>query len=172
MGQEKGRLIVKITNTGNGQKIVYTESIPWIIKLQLHTMSITTHTINLDHESLPLKPELILYRPSKDRVRPSVLELILTVPTKSTVVLQIEHEYAFLKTSEHLPDANYGFEIGSSILKFNSTMIYTSSELVRLPTPDFSMPYNVITLSCTVMALYFGGVFNILMRKWMPIKLE
>ena len=28
--------------------------------------------------------------------------------------------------------------------------LYTESLLVNLPTPDFSMPYNVICLACTV----------------------
>jgi phosphatidylinositol glycan class T len=34
------------------------------------------------------------------------------------------------------------------------------SAVVNLPTPDFSMPYNVITLTCTVVALFFGSAFN------------
>jgi hypothetical protein len=32
---------------------------------------------------------------------------------------------------------------------------------VNLPTPDFSMPYNVICLACTVVALAFGPLHNI-----------
>ena len=44
--------------------------------------------------------------------------------------------------------------------------IYTSSLLVNLPTPDFSMPYNVITLTGTVLALFFGGVYNMMMRSF------
>ena len=39
---------------------------------------------------------------------------------------------------------------------------YTESLLIRLPTPDFSMPYNVITLTCTVLALFFGSAFNLM----------
>ena len=39
--------------------------------------------------------------------------------------------------------------------------IYTESLLVNLPTPDFSMPYNVICLACTVVALAFGPLHNI-----------
>eukprot|EP00727_Mastigamoeba_balamuthi_P003919 m51a1_g13524 putative C-tail anchored protein, putative gpi16 subunit gpi transamidase component (477) ;mRNA; f:212-1880 len=38
--------------------------------------------------------------------------------------------------------------------------IYTEGLLVSLPTPDFSMPYNVITLTCTAMSLFFGGVIR------------
>merc|ERR1719278_782395 len=39
--------------------------------------------------------------------------------------------------------------------------LYTESLLVNLPTPDFSMPYNVICLACTVVALAFGPLVNI-----------
>merc|ERR1712013_219924 len=39
--------------------------------------------------------------------------------------------------------------------------IFTEILLVSLPTPDFSMPYNVICLACTVAALAFGPIHNI-----------
>lgn len=34
-----------------------------------------------------------------------------------------------------------------------------------LTTPDFSMPYNVITFTCTVLALYFGSLLNVIRRR-------
>lgn len=37
----------------------------------------------------------------------------------------------------------------------------TNGAMVSLPTPDFSMPYNVICLACTVVALAFGPLNNI-----------
>lgn len=42
---------------------------------------------------------------------------------------------------------------------------YTEVLLVPLTTPDFSMPYNVITFTCTVLALYFGSMVNVLRRQ-------
>lgn len=42
---------------------------------------------------------------------------------------------------------------------------YTEVLLVPLTTPDFSMPYNVITFTCTVLALYFGSLLNVLRRR-------
>lgn len=42
---------------------------------------------------------------------------------------------------------------------------YTEVLLVPLTTPDFSMPYNVITITCTVFALYFGSLLNALRRR-------
>ncbi|KAF9921164.1 hypothetical protein FBU30_008850 [Linnemannia zychae] len=48
--------------------------------------------------------------------------------------------------------------------------IYTDTLLVSLPTPDFSMPYNVITMTCTVISLFFGSIFNLLMRSFEVVK--
>jgi hypothetical protein len=42
---------------------------------------------------------------------------------------------------------------------------YTEVLLVPLTTPDFSMPYNVITITCTVFALYFGSLLNVLRQR-------
>lgn len=44
-------------------------------------------------------------------------------------------------------------------------LCYTEVLLVPLTTPDFSMPYNVITITCTVFALYFGTLLNVLRRR-------
>ena len=38
--------------------------------------------------------------------------------------------------------------------------------LVNLPAPDFSMPYNVICLTCTVIAIGFGSLHNFTTRKF------
>lgn len=42
---------------------------------------------------------------------------------------------------------------------------YTEVLLVPLTTPDFSMPYNVITITCTVFALYVGSLLNVLRKR-------
>lgn len=39
--------------------------------------------------------------------------------------------------------------------------IHTEPLLIMLPTPDFSMPYNVICLVCTVIAISFGSIHNL-----------
>lgn len=43
--------------------------------------------------------------------------------------------------------------------------------MVELATPDFSMPYNVIIMSCTLIALIFGSFFNLLTRKFVVVKI-
>ncbi|KAK9992815.1 hypothetical protein SO802_022518 [Lithocarpus litseifolius] len=98
----------------------------------------------------------------------------------------------FLHIDEYPPDANQGFDIPSAVIIFpnfqtsmqyledNSSnkspmlskfqekspvLSYTEVLLVPLTTPDFSMPYNVITITCTVFALYFGSLLNVLRRR-------
>ena len=55
----------------------------------------------------------------------------------------------------------------------NTKVIYTTrttSLLLYLPTPDFSMPYNVIILTSTVIALAVGNVFNLLTRRFVVVR--
>ena len=44
--------------------------------------------------------------------------------------------------------------------------LYTNGLLFVLPTPDFSMPYNVIMITSTAVALVFGSVFGAAMRRY------
>lgn len=44
--------------------------------------------------------------------------------------------------------------------------MYSPGLVVPLAVPDFSMPYNVICLTSTVLAIFMGGVLNALL--WRP----
>ena len=43
--------------------------------------------------------------------------------------------------------------------------LYTEALLVNLPTPDFSMPYNVICLACTVSILELHKRMYLILNK-------
>merc|ERR550525_2213000 len=59
-------------------------------------------------------------------------------------------------------DSTLSYAIWGSPHTVNTVLnLYTEILLVSLPTPDFSMPYNVICLACTVAALAFGPIHNI-----------
>ena len=45
-------------------------------------------------------------------------------------------------------------------------VVHSQSLLIMLPTPDFSMPYNVICLSCTVVAIAFGSLHNLSIKRF------
>jgi phosphatidylinositol glycan class T len=109
-GQERGKLMISLHNDQNSAvDVTLLETIPWIVKLYMHGMKITTTT---NFRTEVTQPSKVLYTPSKDRVRPTVLELFLSLPPKSVTQIHIDLEYAFIKVAEHYPDANYGFDIG------------------------------------------------------------
>lgn len=182
VGQENGKIITKIYNSHWGPiSLVILEKIPWFVPIYLHTLKIR-------HGNKVIKPNKIQYIPGRQRERPHQLEIAFIIPSRSSVELSIEFHYIFLKWLEYPPDANHGFYIGSSVILANLPVarnvssipvdqylfedgferssgsyivrIYTGSLLLTLPTPDFSMPYNVICLACTVVALAFGPIHN------------
>ncbi|EHL02829.1 putative GPI transamidase component PIG-T like protein [Glarea lozoyensis 74030] len=109
------------------------------------------------------------YRPALDRKRGTQLEVRAIIPANSTVVLTYDFEKAILRYTEYPPDANRGFDVAPAVITIGNIAIRTTSLLLPLPTPDFSMPYNVIILTSTVMALSFGFIFNLLVRRFVAL---
>ncbi|KAG0188163.1 hypothetical protein DFQ28_005309 [Apophysomyces sp. BC1034] len=185
-GQERGGLRMTLHNRNQNASVpvIYFDSIPWFLKLYLHTLKVDVLGHNLSAEDII---QQMYYQPAIDRSRPTMLECKLLLPPQSVVTLSLDFEKVFLKYTEHRPDANRGFDVGSAVVtaliesgtsgyrKFllnrllRSMRIYTDTLLVSLPTPDFSMPYNVITLTCTVIALFFGSLFNLLIRSFQVV---
>lgn len=192
VGQERGKIVTKITNSHwAAVNVVLQENLPWYVPIYLHTLTIKVRNINQK-----IEPNAIKYIPGRLRERPSHLEIAFKCPSRSTIDVSIDFDYVFLKWLEYPPDANHGHYIGSAILaaqlpiarnytaipidghlfadSFNASRsagylvnIRTESLLISLPTPDFSMPYNVICLACTVVALAFGPIHNLSTKKLM-----
>ncbi|EXX71787.1 Gpi16p [Rhizophagus irregularis DAOM 197198w] len=197
-GQERGGIKVNIFNKSTNMTvpIIYYDVIPWFLKLYLHTLKVQINGEEVrDSPVSPIKD--LYYQPAVDRSRPNVIEAELLLPPNSITTLSINFDKVFLKYTEHPPDANRGFDIGSAVISsigegFNHLhdfmtrncsedipkatchhffiRVYTETLLVSLPTPDFSMPYNVITLTCTVIALFFGSTFNLLTRDFVALQ--
>lgn len=88
---------------------------------------------------------------------------------------------AFLRYTEHPPDAQRGWDLPPGVFvpirgeregSGELERIYTPILLVDLATPDFSMPYNVIIMSSTLITFIFGSIFNLLTRKFVVAKVE
>lgn len=112
----------------------------------------------------------------------------------------MDYETSFLRYTEFPADAERGLElIGGSVALLHSPSpgmtplnpesspgdiqawieargialrFYTPSSIILLPVPDFSMPYNVIILTSTIIALFFGSVMNGLIRAWKVVDLH
>ncbi|XP_046842958.1 GPI transamidase component PIG-T-like [Xenia sp. Carnegie-2017] len=187
-GQERGGIQSEIINRHKTASVylVYFQVFPWYFRIFLHSLRVYVNDVDI-------RLEYVQYVPSRDRQRPTVLELALAVPADSTATVSVQFEKVFLKWTEHPPDAHHGFYLPSGvitakILPGDSTFglvnqgqqslleqwvkssensddriirMYTEILLVSLPTPDFSMPYNVICLTCTVVAIAFGSLYNL-----------
>jgi GPI-anchor transamidase subunit T len=173
-GQERGSVQAVITNPSatDSVDIVYLESLPWYMKPYLHTLRATVSPSTAVSKS-PISETY--YRPAVDRYRGTHLELLMSIPPLSTLTLTYDFEKAILRYTEYPPDANRGFDVAPAVIRLMSrsdassnrgVYLRTTSLLLPLPTPDFSMPYNVIILTSTVMALGFGSIFNILIRRF------
>ncbi|KAF8029953.1 hypothetical protein BT93_E2390 [Corymbia citriodora subsp. variegata] len=164
--------------------------VPWYIKVYYHTMKVF-----VDGKPIAVSDiiEKINVSPSEDKVSPGVLEMILKLPCSvDSAAFTLEFDKGFLHIDEYPPDANQGFDIPPAVITFPNFLVkmhfgednsskqsavlsrfqdsipvrsYTEVLLVPLTTPDFSMPYNVITITCTVFALYFGSLLNVLRRR-------
>ena len=173
-GAERGAMHTTLHNTHSyPQRIVYLESLPWFLRPYIHTLHVSGGKI-----------ENMYYTPLLDRQRGTHLELLIEVPAESTVEITYDFEKAILRYTEYPPDANRGFDIPAAVIRVlpssNNThsssgasgqgaYLRTTSLLLPLPTPDFSMPYNVIILTSTVLALGFGSVFNFLVRRFVLV---
>lgn len=170
-GQERGGMHILLRNPHPAaQRIVYLESLPWFLRPYMHTLHITGGTL-----------QRMFYTPLLDRKRGTHLELLLEIPAESTIEMKYDFEKATLRYTEYPPDANRGFDVPPAIVRVlpssNATgvesqgsYLRTTSLLLPLPTPDFSMPYNVIILTSTVIALGFGSIFNLLVRRFVLVE--
>lgn len=187
-GKEYGGFITKICNNHWANlDVVLLQNIPWFVQLYLHTMKIEIN-------GKPSKPYHFKYIPGKNHEKSYQLEILLKLPSRSCAKIKTDFDFTFLKWQEYPPDANHGFYVGSAVVSsylplarnytglamdkmtmydsFNASRqgylieIHTENLIVTLPTPDFSMPYNVICLACTVVALAFGPFHNITTKRF------
>ena len=94
---------------------------------------------------------------------------------KEEFLLEYVVKKTFRRIENYPHDANYGIVIPSSTVYGNSIqglnnsttkfIIRSETNLVPRMLPDFSMPFNVITLVSTVSAFLLGSLINMLVRK-------
>lgn len=177
-GQERGgvQTILKNPSPDTEVEFIYMESLPWFMRIYTHTVEARIDGHAGKHDNLIQE---VYYRPAVDRARGTQLELRMRVPPASTVFLTYDFEKSILRYTEYPPDANRGFDVAAAVItilnpnntaenggRFAAYSLRTTSLLLNLPTPDFSMPYNVIIFTSTAIALAFGGMFNILVRRF------
>ncbi|KAF7767876.1 hypothetical protein Agabi119p4_7119 [Agaricus bisporus var. burnettii] len=180
--QASGKLSLVISNhRSTPQSLVYLETMPWLVQFQLHTLH-----ARVDGRIRDDVISNISYMAPVPHSRPATFQAELRLAPRSVTHLTMDVDKAFLRYTEHPPDAQRGWDLPPAVLipilsdtEDNHTRssnrqrlgqpIYTSTLLVDVATPDFSMPYNVIIFTCSLIAFIFGSVFNLLTRKFVVI---
>ncbi|XP_037938466.1 GPI transamidase component PIG-T [Teleopsis dalmanni] len=191
-GQENGKIVTEISNDHYGPiSIVLQENIPWYVPSYMHTLKVISSSDKQNF--VEIQPKIVHFIPGVQRTRPYHLEIAFEIPAQSTVKVSFEFDYIFLKWLEYPPDANHGHYLGSAVIttqlpvgrnytaiplegylfadSFNASRlsyyleVRTETIILSLPTPDFSMPYNVICLACTVVALAFGPIHSVATKR-------
>lgn len=169
--QDRGQLsLVIINHEPTTVYARYLETMPWLVQFYLHTLQARAKGITSENII-----SNFTYVPAVPHSRPTTFEAMLSLPPCSTVHLTMDVTKAFLRYTEHQPDAQRGWDLPPAVITpvepLNSRM-YTAGLLVDLATPDFSMPYNVIIFTCSLMAFIFGSAFNLLTRKFVVVRLD
>ncbi|KAI0330521.1 Gpi16 subunit GPI transamidase component [Cubamyces sp. BRFM 1775] len=199
-GQADARLTLELTNNLPIQVSTgYLETMPWHLQFYLHTLRahvdgaprddlvhILSYTPPVPH-SRPALLQAVLTLPPR-------ATLHLTMDVSKPFLRYTEHP-PDAQRGWDLPSAvfvPFAFgELDTSEMTANDTSIsaethgrrasrdhrrprrmYTPVMLVDLATPDFSMPYNVIIMSCTLIALIFGSIFNLLTRRFAVVRVD
>lgn len=174
--QDTGGFRLDLFNpTDEDQHVVVFETLPWFVRAYMHTLTLSINdTLSYDTTNEAMQDTLneIIYSPAADRKSPTHLELMTFLPAHTKVKLSFDFDKAMLLYAEYPPDANHGFEIEPAVIAIldpvSKEPVYqmrTTTALLTLPTPDFSMPYNVIILTSTVMSMAFGSFFNMLTKR-------
>eukprot|EP00041_Stephanoeca_diplocostata_P026217 m.701203 g.701203 ORF g.701203 m.701203 type:complete len:613 (-) comp22911_c0_seq2:1057-2895(-) len=117
------------------------------------------------------------YTPARDQQRAGAWEHVVCIPPATSVVLEFAFSAGFLQLSEYPPDPHRGAAVPALVLtartlenedvrsgteknmslRSDNVLSLRSTHLsILLPTPDFSMPFNVIALTSTALALTMG----------------
>jgi phosphatidylinositol glycan class T len=191
-GRVKGGLVTEIANIGKETiEIQYLDIIPWYLQIYTHTLVVTLNGETIakgawrvppTEQTVEQEDPVIHVTPTYKEGPPSMIESTFILKQGDTFRVEIDYELVFLQFEQFPPDANRGFDIPSAIIQLRSPLslngknskhehdhnwktIYTSGLMIEMPYPDFSMPYNVVTLTSTLMAFIGGTILNMLSRK-------
>ncbi|KAG5191776.1 Gpi16 subunit, GPI transamidase component-domain-containing protein [Tribonema minus] len=96
---------------------------------------------------------------------PSLLELRADIPAGEELAVSFKFLKRFLAVDAFPPDPARGFDVPPPLVTCGGRHYSGAAALVDLPYPDFSMPFNVVTLTCTLVAFFAGTALNVLVRK-------
>lgn len=177
-GQVGGGLRTIVRSSPSSQGLVNAtvfQCLPFFVRPYFSSLAVRVNGVPVDTPLSALSR--ISVSPGRGTAAAASLEVSATLPPGTELSFEISYESEFLHISRHPPDANRGWDLPAGVVvvsgfedgRLTTERHYTEGLLLSLPTPDFSMPYNVITLTCTVVALFYGSVVTLTTRRWKTV---
>lgn len=190
-GASYGTIVAKLTNNANETvTLTYIDTLPYFMRVYLHTLKIMTAKGNYvdpkrinfvpSRDNNPTLIEVTLQVPPNEELKLSYdfervfLKWTDYKPGANKGVLigsssaKISHCCQCLN---HLTMPTNSIRSNTTSIKCSSAdeddafKVFSRPLLLIQPTPDFSMPYNVICLFCSVLVAGFGPIYNLTTKK-------
>lgn len=190
-GLTDGTIVATISNNlDESIHITYMDAIPHFLRVYMHTLTIRTSSgqelrpdsvnfvLSVDERPSVIEFTVILPANSETQIsydferaflrwtdfKPDANKGVLLGSSMISFPLRAGKKSLVMHTDEAQNLAN-STSYTESLDKSETLKIYARPLLVILPTPDFSMPYNVICLVCTLLAAAFGPLHSMTTKK-------
>ncbi|RHX97762.1 hypothetical protein DYB25_012524 [Aphanomyces astaci] len=167
-GQVRGGIGLQLTNhhPTNAIHVAYHETMPWYLRVYFSTVRLRLNGVDVDPLTLPSFHVTVPTSSSQHKHlrAPYELHFAVEIAPLSQLSLAYSFDKTFLPMGAHPPDSNRGFDVPPASWTVDGVTYFTEPLLVPLPTPDFSMPYNVIVLTSTVVGMSIAIVVNTLLN--------
>ena len=157
-------IVYEINTQENSVKIIIYEYLPYYFSPRLHSIA---GYLNFMKDSRVFLQEIVKIENSQTLV----LKFMIDLPKNSHFSLKIPIK-KLMKSFENYPhDSARGHPlIGSPIIYYlnnesNYWVEHTQNLLMRIPEPDFSMPFNISTYTFVLLGYFYLMVFKIAMGK-------
>jgi GPI-anchor transamidase subunit T len=152
-------------------EITVIESIPWLFRVFLHQGQFSLNSKLIEPSQLSKYLKEFLIETSINRKRSLLIQSKWMIPPKSRIQIYFPFEREFLRIDEFPPNSERGIELPGALIFYKSSDILLHTEttntlLFTWPIPDGTMPFNVITMTSTLVALFYGSFFNLIFRRY------
>ena len=167
-GLERGSMKLVIETHSQHVKFEYLEMVPWYFRVERNSIKFSMN--GLSH---PLPSEQA-FQAGVERHGPSVFHFEFSAKSNTTLELSYSFTKAFLHLSEYPPDAHLGFFFPAARLRSTAELVaetlFTDVQVAQTALPDFSMPFNVVTLSGILLGYFFGAILGLATTRYAVLK--
>ena len=164
-------LVLENNQSSDFLEVSVIESIPTLFRVFLHEMqfSINNAILKPDQVSNYLKEFSII--PSRTKNQPLLLQSRWLIPVNTRIQIFLPFEREYLHIDEFPRNSERGIELPGALIFYHKNRMLLASETTNTlvftwPIPDGTMPFNVITMTSTLIALFYGSFFNLIFRRY------